>query len=32
MEPITDKRVNIPFTLLTNGGGVPEDLKAVEMN
>jgi ribonucleotide monophosphatase NagD (HAD superfamily) len=32
LEPITDKRINIPFALLTNGGGCPEKEKAEDIN
>ena len=32
LEPYTDLRVNLPFALMTNGGGLPEPAKADDIN
>jgi len=32
LEPFSDRRLTIPFCILTNGGGVPEHEKAEDMN
>lgn len=32
LEPYTDKKIQIPFILLTNGGGMPEHEKAEDLN
>jgi hypothetical protein len=32
LEPYSERRVNIPFTLMTNGGGLPEPEKAEDIN
>lgn len=32
LQPYSEKRVNIPFALMTNGGGLPEPEKADDIN
>jgi hypothetical protein len=32
LEPYSDRRINIPFVLMTNGGGIPEPDKAEDIN
>lgn len=32
LEPYSEHRVNIPFVLMTNGGGLPEPAKAEDIN
>lgn len=32
LEPYTERRVSIPFAMMTNGGGLPEPEKAEDIN
>ena len=32
LEPYTEKNLQIPFALMTNGGGIPEPEKAEDIN
>lgn len=32
LEPYSERRINLPFALMTNGGGLPEPEKADDIN